>query len=273
MKKLVKETFGAVSRYELHASIIGKPIMTASCYFIDGTLIDTGQPHARKIVERFIRELEIEQVVLTHYHEDHSGNAAVVKKIKQVPIYGHPLTIQKLHRGFGIRPYQHIMWGKAQKVDLLPMPAVIECGKYVLEPIHTPGHSDDHLSFFEKTQGWLFSGDLFLSPRIRYFRSDENIVATIESLKKVLSLDFEALFCAHNPKPVHGKQMLRLKLDFFENLYGRIRNMLLKGYDQKRIVKYFMKSEVKSIKMMTLGDVSYENMIQSMLRSMGPNAA
>jgi small basic protein len=60
-----------------------------------------------------------------------------------------------------------------------------------------------------------------------------------------------------------------LKLDFFENLYGRIRNMLSKGYDQNWIVKHFMKSEVKSIKMITLGDVSYENMIRSMLRSMG----
>jgi glyoxylase-like metal-dependent hydrolase (beta-lactamase superfamily II) len=267
MQQLTKDTFGPVTRFEISTSIIGNPIMSTSCYLINRTLIDTGQAHARKTVHRLVQQLNIDQVVLTHYHEDHSGNAATIKKIKQIPIYGHPLTAHKLKKGFGIRPYQYLMWGKSKPAELLPIPRNIECGNIALEAIHTPGHSFDHLSFYVAKEGWLFSGDLFLSSRIRYFRSDEDIADTISSLKKVLLLDFDSLFCAHNPKPVRGKLALKAKLDFMENLYGEIDNMVSKGLDHSRIIKHFKKSEAQGIKMLTFGDVSYENLIRSILKN------
>lgn len=116
-------------------------------------------------------------------------------------------------------------------------------------------------------EGWLFSGDLFLSSHIRYFRSDEDFADTISSLKRVLLLDFDSLFCAHNPIPVQGKRVLKGKLDFLEDLYGEISKMVSKGLDQSRIIKHFKKSESYGVKMFTLGDVSYENLIRSILKN------
>lgn len=267
MQKMYAQTFGPVARFEFSASIIGNPIMLTSCYLINGTLIDTGQAHARKIVKKLVQHLEINQVVLTHYHEDHSGNAAAIKRIKQVPVFGHQLTAKKLKNGFGIRPYQYIMWGKSEPVKLFPIPKIIDCGDFVLETIHTPGHSADHLSFYVAKEGWLFSGDLFLSSRIRYFRSDEDIVDTITSLKRALSLDFESLFCTHNPVPEKGKRMLNSKLNYLEDLYGEIGDMAGAGYEHSEIIKYFKKSEAHRIKIFTLGDVSFENIVKSALKN------
>lgn len=260
------ETFGPVTRYKLYASIAGKQLMPTSCYLVNETLIDTCHSHAGRIIKRLVQQLTIEQVVLTHYHEDHSGNSALIKSIKKVPVYGHPLTARKLKKGFGIHPYQHIMWGKSQPVKLLPVTGPIACGNLVMEPIHTPGHSFDHLAYYVAEEGWLFSGDLFLSSRIRYFRSDEDITETIASLKKALALDFDVLFCTHNPKPVGGKLKLKQKLNFLEDLCGEIGNLVMKGVEQGRIIKYYRKSETRGVKMFTLGDVSYENMIRSTLK-------
>ena len=267
MQELTIETFGPVKRFELSASMFGNPIMPTSCYFVDGILIDTGQAHARRGVQDLVRQLAIESVVLTHYHEDHSGNAAAIQNIKQVPVYGHPLTVKILKKGFGIRPYQYIMWGKSQPAELDPIPRIVEGGQYILEPIHTPGHSSDHLSFYVAKEGWLFSGDLFLSSRIRYFRSDEDIAETISSLKRVLALDFDALFCAHNPKPAQGKRVLKQKLDFLEDLYGEVSNLVAKGLDRSSIFNNYKESEARKVKLITLGDVSYKNLIRSALKN------
>ncbi len=62
--------------------------------------------------------------------------------------------------------------------------------KYKLHPIHTTSHSSDHIIYHEIEQGWVFSGELFLSRKIKFFRQDEDIALTINSLKKLISLDF-----------------------------------------------------------------------------------
>lgn len=35
--------------------------------------------------------------------------------------------------------------------------------RYRFAVLHTPGHSNDHICLLEPDEGWLFSGDLFLS--------------------------------------------------------------------------------------------------------------
>ena len=47
---------------------------------------------------------------------------------------------------------------------------VVDAGGVRLEVVETPGHSPDHVCFFERARGWLFTGDLFLAERQRYLR-------------------------------------------------------------------------------------------------------
>ena len=140
---------------------------------------------------------------------------------------------------------------------------MVESNRYKLVPVHTPGHSKDHTVFWEKTNGWLFSGDLFLGQRIKFFRSDEKIIDQIESLKNVLKFDFDTLFCAHNPCPQNGKSKLRQKLQFLEDIVGQVQQLKDMGLNLREVVKRLDSGKDRWVKLMTMGNVSYANMLRS----------
>lgn len=265
MDVIKKHDYCDVVAYELGFAPVGRPAMNTIFYLVDGILIDTGQRHMQKAFINIIKDAKIEQVVLTHHHEDHSGNASTVKKIKRAPVFGHDITIKKLESGFNILPYQIVVWGRAEPLDIDPFPAQIESDRLRLFPVHTPGHSKDHTVFFDKENGRLFSGDLYLGSHIKYFRADEKMDDTIRSIEKVLTLDFDALLCAHRPKPAQGKMYLGQKLEFLKNFSGEVSHLYQKGHDIKSIMSAMDLKEVRWMKFLTNGNVSLENMIKSIL--------
>jgi len=129
------------------------------------------------------------------------------------------------------------VWGKAPAADVIPLTEAVETNRFTFTPIHTPGHSKDHTVFFENQRGWLFSGDLYLGERIKFFRADEDFGDQIDSLKKIMALDFDTLFCAHNPCLKNGKQNIKNKLQFLEDLYGNVRKLAEKGHTEKAVIK------------------------------------
>ena len=267
-----KKSFHDVQYFELGYGWGGKPLLTTHFYYVDGLLIDTAQSHMKKPFIQIIKNLHIDQVLLTHHHEDHSGNAAVVKKMKDVCVYGHSLTIEKLKRGFKILPYQHIVWGTAQPVKVDPLPHKIETDKYGLIPLHTPGHSKDHTAYLEKSQGWLFAGDLYLSSQIKFFRADEVFGDTLQSLRKVLRLDFDTLFCAHRPQLKNGKKKIQEKLNFLCDFQGQVHALHQKGCDIGSIKNQLsVKRGKKLMVYMSLGNVSLTHMIRSALQTQVSN--
>jgi glyoxylase-like metal-dependent hydrolase (beta-lactamase superfamily II) len=185
-----------------------------------------------------------------------------------IPVMAHPLTAEKLRFGFPILPYQRLVWGKAPAVAITPLEGSVETNHFTFTLVHTPGHSKDHIAFFEKQRGWLFSGDLYLGERIKFFRSDEAFCDQIVSLKKIMTLDFDALFCAHSPCLKSGKQKIKNKLQFLEDLYGDVRKLLEKGYSDKTIIKTLDRKNDRGIKWLTMGNVSFANMIRSALSSL-----
>jgi len=259
--------FGKVEAFELGYGLWRQPLMNVYFFLVDGVCIDTAQSLMRKPLLEIIRERKINQVVLTHFHEDHSGNAASIQKAKDVPIFGHPVTVQKMKHGFRILPYQYYMWGPSRKINVKVLPPVIESDSISLLPIYTPGHSVDHTSYLVKNEGWLFSGDLYLASRIKYFRADEKIDDIICSLKKVLNLDFQTLFCAHNPELTQGKQKIREKLEFLENFYGEVATLYERGFNEKEIMNHFPYKEVNLVKIFTTGNVSLAHMVRSTINS------
>lgn len=266
MKLCKIHNFGEVTGYELGYGYIGKPFMTTLFYSIGNIIIDTGLSHMRKEALEIVKSKKVDCVLLTHHHEDHSGNVAVIIKEKQVPAYGHPKTIEKMRDGFNILMYQYLIWGKAEKANILPFPPVIETGEFLLIPIHAPGHSKDHTVFLEKNRGWLFSGDLYLGSKIKYFRADENLADTLNSLREVLKLDFESLFCAHNPKEHNGRLALQMKLEYLENFCGVVARLLTSGLSEQEVIKKMLRDEVRFIKVFTFGNVSFEQMVRKAIQ-------
>ncbi len=247
----------------------GKPLISDIVYYIDGLLIDTGAFNTRRSIKNFVTDNHVEKIALTHYHEDHAGNAGFLKEHLNIPVYGHPLTIENLKSNIRLKPYEYYIFGRLEKAEISPLPKLIETNHYKFKPIHTPGHSQDHIIYHEENEGWVFSGDLFLGPKIKFFRKDENIVLTIKSLYKLLSLDFDCLFCGHNPKTKNPKSFVINKVEQMHLLMDDVNDLINKGYSDKEVLKTLTKGrEMYSAIAFTLGDVSYKNMVLDAIRAL-----
>jgi len=259
-----KLDFGEVQGLRVGYAPIGKPLISVIFYYVDGLLIDTGAYNTRASLKRFIQANPVNQVALTHYHEDHAGNASFLEKSLAIPVYGHPETASFLKSHVALKPYEHYMFGRLEKANITHLPEVIETEKYSFHPVHTPGHSIDHVIYHEPNEGWVFSGDLFLGANIKFFRKDEDILQTINSLEKTIALDFDSLFCGHNPKMDDPKFYLSAKLEQLLLLMDEVKQLTKLGLPEREILKTLRAGkEVNLASLITLGDVSYKNMIIS----------
>lgn len=263
MNIVKQKRFGPADAYLFGYAPAGPPVMSVYFYHFDGIMIDTAQSNMRKAVLRCVESIRPNRVLLTHHHEDHSGNAAPVRELYGAEILGHPLTAEKMKRIRPILPYQHLIWGRSAPVTVQPVPEMIETGRHRLLPVHTPGHASDHVAYADQENGVLYSGDLFLGERIKFFRSDENIVQQIETLKKVLTLDVDMILCAHNPVLKNGKERIAGKLDYLENIVGTVRRMIGKGYPVNEIIRSMDDRRDRFAKWLTMGNVSFAHMVRS----------
>lgn len=237
MHCIERTTFGPVTLYEFGFAPIGKPLKTSFVYVLGEVVIDTAMRHMAKHVLSLLDRHRFSAVLLTHHHEDHSGNASALKYHFKIPVLAHTEANRKLVNSFSILPYQHLLFGKISPLEPDPLPQFIDLAKHTIIPIHTPGHSKDHTVFLDEGNGFLFSGDLFLGEKIMFFRSDERIGEQLDSLEKVALLEFDTLFCGHNPQLKGGKERIISKLGFLKDFHGQVGEMLTKGYSNEEITR------------------------------------
>lgn len=236
-------------------------------YYLDGLLVDTAQRHMQPEVLDFLRPLPVQQIVLTHYHEDHSGNADFLRKQFQVPLYASQLTAERVAHSFPILPYEHFWFGQIEPCsDVLPLPAQIHTEHYQFQCMHTPGHSDDHHILYAPKEGWIFSGDFYIG-KLKIFRRGENIRQHMQSARLVLNLDFDTLFCGHNPVFKGGKSALQAKLTYLETIYGKVEDLYRQGKPEGTIQKELQMKETILVKFLTFQDASVRNIIRSVIEN------
>jgi glyoxylase-like metal-dependent hydrolase (beta-lactamase superfamily II) len=245
--------------------------MTVYCYVIGDVMIDTAQPHMKKEALKIASDHGIKRVYLTHYHSDHSGNVNAIKKDLNINIYGHSKTTKKMLIPFKTLLHQKLVWGKTTPSIIEKVPNKIETILGNMIPIHTPGHSEDHTTYFIKNEGILFSGDLYLADKVKVFSSDEDIGSQITSLKNILSLDFQTLLCSHAPRLKDGKKHLKIKLDYLENFYGNTISLWKKGIPMKQIFYSLNLKEDYFTKYFCCGEFSMINGIRSAIRHYNAN--
>ncbi len=261
-----------VQIYEFgYAPLFLKPYITVFCYFIDGLLIDTAQRNCEKLVLKHLPISEIKQIALTHWHEDHTGNCAILQEKTQahtphICTYAHTYTQEKVKSSFPVLPYEEFLFGKIKpaKGVFAPFPEKIITPKHIIYPIFADGHSIDHTVFLEKNEGWLFSGDLFVNTKIKFFRKGEDIYQTIKTLKKVEKEDFDTIFCGHNPQISDGKAIFNKKIQYLEDFVGQVQQNLQKGVIKPtQIIKNMQLQERTLLKLLTFNDVSLAHMVKS----------
>ncbi len=204
-------------------------------YNIDGLLIDCGPESRAAQFTEWFKAQDIKQLAITHNHEDHSGNAAWIQQNLNVPIYIHPLSIPYSHEEGMYPKYRQEMWGFRHVYDPLPMPETLSTGKYTFKVLDTPGHAIYHNCFYEPTQKWLFTGDLYLGTRMMVCFFEENMRQTIDTIERLLQLDFDTIFCAHAGVIENGKIRLEKKLRNLKELQAQVVEMRRKGMTDREI--------------------------------------
>lgn len=241
--------------------------ISTSCilYRINSTLIDTGPPNQWRLVSRFIRERDVRRVLVTHHHEDHSGNAARLKRETCAEVFAPSPGIEFLRGGFPLRPYQRMIWGIPGRLNALPTPdeTVAEDG-IRLQAVHAPGHSPDMTCYLEPERGWLFTGDLYIASRPRFMRADEDVHTQIESLRRVLDLDFATVMCAHRGVVHDGRTAIRVKLDYLAALRDEVRDRHARGQTISEITSALLGRE-SFVSFVTFFHFSKRNLVRGCL--------
>ncbi|UXD88783.1 MBL fold metallo-hydrolase [Thalassolituus hydrocarboniclasticus] len=210
-------------------------------YRIGDTLIDTGPSNQWREVKQVLQEdhqqTALRQLLITHHHEDHSGNAQRISQLTGVLPHAPVQGQEKLARGYRTPLLQRIIWGSPRPVatQALHNDLTLSDGSPVI-PVHTPGHAKDLTCLFLPQQKYLFSGDMYISKSLKYLRIDEHLGELIHSLDKLLALDFEILFCPHRGIVEDGKAALQEKRDNLYQLCKQAQQLQQQGLKEEEIV-------------------------------------
>jgi glyoxylase-like metal-dependent hydrolase (beta-lactamase superfamily II) len=128
----------------------------------------------RGLEENGVAPEDVEKVLLTHIHLDHSGASGVLAdRLPNATFYVHEVGYQHLvdpskllksaSRIYGDRMDE--LWGEVRPVPedrivTLEGGEEIEAAGGILAAHYTPGHAYHHLAFHEPGSGMLFAGDV-----------------------------------------------------------------------------------------------------------------
>ena len=149
--------------------------------------------------------------MLTHSHEDHSGNAAWIQQQKGIPIYVHRDSVSLCTKD-GEYPFIDRHYGERPAFIAQPLGTTLQTKSATWDVIETPGHTTDHVSFYNRETGAMFTGDLYIQTKTKVVLDEENIVHTLASLKKILNYDFQEVYCCHAGFLADGRARIQEKL-------------------------------------------------------------
>lgn len=260
---------GPVTRIHMARTFLGRPLYTVEAYLVDGLLIDAGCPGAARELVAWCGGRAIRQVVNTHHHEDHAGGDAPLRKALDLPVSAPRSAVPILARFPRLPLYRRIVWGQPSSLRAEPLGEVVETDRYRFEVIPTPGHSADHVCFFEPDEGWLFGGDLFIHERVRYIRAEEDARATLHSLRRALALRPRLLFCGHAGVVEDACGAIERKITYWEGLAERARKLQERGIALEEIARELLGPEGLMARA-SGGDFAKIHLIRSLLREQEP---
>ena len=236
-------------------------------YYVDGLLIDTGQRNAESSILPETNKLDINQIFLTHYHEDHTGNVQAIHNQHNCPVYGSKRCSELMKDPPKISLAQKLSWGDRNAFnDIIPIEEEIKTKNFTFQILPIPGHAPDMVALYEPDKKWLFSADLYINSYISFFMDSESIAQQIASIRRVLELDFDIMFCSHNPKFKAPKASLNKKLSYLESTFEKVAQLHTQGYSDKEIFKAIGLKENRLAKIMSGGHLSKLNMVRAIIR-------
>ncbi len=198
---------------------------TGSTYVVRGdeiAIVETGTsgsvPHVLDGLRRLgIRPADVRHILLTHIHMDHAGGTGtLLPAMPDARVYIHSRTAKYL-----VNPSDLIVSAERALGPLFPLHGTVapvpaerivpaddlwlELGRGVaIRALYTPGHSSDHLAYYEVNSRCLFTGD---AVGISVAAADydgpvtpppaSNIEAQRQTFAELQGLDIETLLFSH----------------------------------------------------------------------------
>jgi glyoxylase-like metal-dependent hydrolase (beta-lactamase superfamily II) len=168
----------------------------SNTWLIEGavpTLVDTGSGERQHLDELAsaladVPGTELAQVVVTHAHIDHAGGA---------------VAIAERWPGVAFRKFPWPDRDNRYPVPWYPLADddIVAAGNGDLWAVHTPGHSPDHLCFYEPRSATLFAGDLVVNGGTVVIPASHggSLAQYLASLRRVLELQPRRILAGHGP--------------------------------------------------------------------------
>jgi ribonuclease/clavin/mitogillin len=203
-----------------------------SAYLVRGVLVDTGFPRAAAELRSTIATLAPRGAVVTHWHEDHAGNAPSLAS-SGLPMCMNGECETRLRARPTIRAYRHLVWGATARLDAPLEPF----DPAPLQLIHLPGHTRDHLVVWDAERRVLVSGDLFLGVKVRVAHESESPRTLVTSLRQAAALEPRLLLDAHRGPLPDAAAKLRAKADWLAQTIHDIELLAGRGVGERQIAR------------------------------------
>ncbi|MFQ6081919.1 MAG: MBL fold metallo-hydrolase [Candidatus Aminicenantia bacterium] len=255
-----------VVQLKMARSFLKRPLYFTACYFVDGLLIDTGMINVSKELLKELEKFEIAKIVNTHAHEDHIGNNLILQKKYDLEIKAHEKAIEIIEdpTKLNLHLYQKFLFGLPKPSKATPIKDKINTKNYSFEAVYTPGHSKDHICLYERSKGWLFSGDAFIGGLEKVLRADYNIQKMISTYKKLKNLSLKVIFTGYGKIVYTPKEKINIKISYLEEEREKILALFNSGLTEKEIAKKVFKND-SLIRFVTGGHFSSLNLVRSFI--------
>jgi glyoxylase-like metal-dependent hydrolase (beta-lactamase superfamily II) len=258
---LALEQYGDVTRLRMSTPVTRALGYEASAYFTRGVLVDTGFPAAGLDLARWLDSTSPAGVVITHHHEDHAGNLELLAR-GGMPVAAADSTLRAVREMGSLGLYRRVCWGTPPALRS-PVARFDPAG---LRLVPTPGHTPDHHVVWDAERETLFSGDLFLSVKLRLAQDTEDMRGIVHSLRTVVALAPKRMFCAHRGLVADPVGTLRAKADWMEELIAEAGRLSAAGMSEAAITRHLLGREGTTI-WFSRGKLSKRNLIRSALRA------
>lgn len=246
-----------------HYLIVGDKVALVEASFVKS--LDNLE---KAILETGVRPEDIDYIVATHFHIDHTGAVgALLEKAPKARViinYRNYKVLTDAARhvrgtqlGFGLAAYE--FFGTPKEIKPVPIDRIstvygneeIDLGKgMALKLVYTPGHEIDHTSIYEKKTKTLFPSEavsVYNSEELRAFLPPASggpydVPSAKSSIKTLLNLDVERILLPHfgEVSDMSPREFLEKSLYYLDYWYAIIDLMLKSGYGYPGIFNFMI---------------------------------
>lgn len=259
-----------VLRFVMSRRLFGKDLYRSAAYLTGDLLVDSGISHRKKEFVKSLSGFPVSAIVNTHAHEDHMGANSALQESRRIPVYAHEdaLPILANPKKLSLLPYQRLFFGEPSPSVGQPIGGTVLTERHAFQVLNSPGHSPDHIVLFEKSRGWIFSGDAFIGGLDRVFRESYDILGIIRTLQMLSALDAETMFTGMGNIIRKPTKKIRRKLAYFEEISNKIVTLHREGMGASEIARRLFPGDI-IVRFVTSGDFSSAHLVRSIMQVTG----